>query len=403
MNSKPKHIGGGVTAPAGYLAAGIHCGIKKKQAKDIAVVISETEAAAAGMFTTNLMQAAPVVLSRKHIGTGRAQAIAINSGNANACSGDAGMIDALEMARVLAETTGTTADNVLIASTGLIGVPLPMDKVVEGIKDAVACVSKDGGNDAAEAIMTTDTVPKQTAVELTIAGKMVRVAGMAKGAGMISPNMATMIAVVTTDAGVPHDLLTEILRAAVNDSFNCITVDGDMSTNDTVFALANGLSGVYIGKRDAAYRELLGAFKSVTYELAEKIIDDAEGATKRVVIDVKGAADDADARRIGLAVANSILVKCALFGEDANWGRIAAAIGASGADIDPNDLDLLLGAELIFSKGGGVVFCAGGVEKAMKGRTIPVTIDARRGSGTARILTTDLSTEYVKINAHYRT
>lgn len=398
-----KHVTGGVTAPVGFTASGVSCGIKKSGGKDLALIISDGKAYAAGMFTKNRACAAPVTVSREHLSRGKAKAIVINSGNANACNGTPGLKNAADMCRMTGKALGVSGNEVLVASTGVIGVPLPMEKISKGIGRAVKDAHEGGGTDASEAIMTTDTYAKEAAVEVEIKGKKVRVGGMAKGAGMINPDMATMIAVVTTDAEIQPPIMKNLLKEAVDGSFNCITVDGDMSTNDTVLMLANGVSGVPVGKTGTSRRLFAEALGHLLSDLAEELVKDGEGATKFIEIIVKGAKTEREARSVGLKVANSLLVKTAFFGEDANWGRIVAAIGASGQKVDTRKIKLYIGDEAVFKNGKGALFCYQTVDELIKGSEIRLVIDLGNGRSVARILTTDISYEYVKINAEYRT
>jgi glutamate N-acetyltransferase/amino-acid N-acetyltransferase len=403
MEEGSKHVTGGITAPAGFRASGVACGIKKGGNKDLAVVISEDMASVAGVFTTNKVFAAPVSVSREHIKKGTAKAIVINSGNANACNGQEGLDNAVEMCKATGAELGVSGYDVLVASTGIIGVPMPMDNILMGISKAAKKADAVSGKGAAEAIMTTDTYAKEAAVEFDLNGRKVRIGGMAKGAGMINPEMATMIAVITTDARVEPVMLRDLLKEAVETTFNCITVDGDMSTNDTVFIMANGASGVKIGETGKTKRMFAEALKHLTNDLAEEMVKDGEGASKFIQIIVDGARDHKEAKSVGLKVANSLLVKCALFGEDANWGRILAAVGSSGADVDQRNIDVYIADEAVFKKGSGTAFCRDKVEELMKGKEIDIRVELNKGKGKARILTTDLTYEYVKINAHYRT
>ena len=328
----------------------------------------------------------------------------LNSGNANACTGERGLADARRMCTLVAEELGLADEEVLVCSTGVIGVPLPMEVIEAGIPGAVAALSEEGGAAAARAIMTTDTVPKSCAVEVEIGGRKVRVGGMAKGSGMIAPNMATMLSVITTDAAVDAELLQEILRRAAQHSFNCVTVDGDMSTNDTVIALANGTSGgaaLPAGSPEAGV--FYAGFEEVCRQLARMIARDGEGATKLVVVRVRGARDEAEARLAGMAVANSSLVKTAVFGNDPNWGRILCAVGYSGVELDPGQVEVSLCGTPIYGEGAGRAFDEIELSEAMKAEEIPIDIDLRQGEAGAEIFTCDFSYEYVRINAEYTT
>lgn len=404
MSQDISHVAGGVTAPKGFLAAGISCGIKKSGNKDVALVFSTAPAHAGALFTTNKVKAAPVLVTKEHLKGGKAQAVVINSGNANCCTGKLGLADASEMANLVGIALNISANDVLVASTGLIGILLPMRKVEAGISEAAVMLNSKGGSDAAKAIMTTDTFLKETAVQFRIGGKTIKMGGMAKGSGMIAPNLATMLSVVTTDARVEAGALLEAFKEAVNTSFNLITVDGDMSTNDTVIIMANGLAENKEINEDVLGREVFSeALKHVTKELAELIIRDGEGATKFITIEVKGAESFSDAKEAAMTVANSNLVKCAFFGGDPNWGRIMAAIGNSKVKVKPANIDIYFGDEPMVMAGTGVVYCAQTVEEMLKSREIKVTIDLNLGVEKAVVWTTDLTHDYIRLNAEYKT
>lgn len=393
--------GGGITAPQGYLAAGVSAGIKKK-GLDLALVFSSQPASAAAVFTTNRVQAAPIVLSRENIklSRGRVRAVLVNSGCANACTGDRGMHDAVLSAQCLASHLEIEPSQVLVASTGVIGSYLPMPKMLKGIAAAASKLNSQGGGAAARAIMTTDTQEKSIAIEGEIGGKIVRISGMAKGSGMIHPQMATMLSVITTDVRVPPRQLNSVLRRAVDRSFNCLTVDGDTSTNDCVFCLANGASGVSLqDSRSSAFFEM--GLAIVCEELAKSIARDGEGATKFVEILVKGASRFDDARRVAKAIAHSPLVKTALYGEELNWGRILCAVGYSGVPFDPNTISLSLNRIPIFRNGAPVNSTRARAEKAIKAKDILIEVDLFGGKASARVWTCDLSHRYVDINASY--
>ena len=392
---------GGITAPQGYLAAGVAAGIKKK-GLDLAVVFSSQPASAAGVFTLNRVQAAPVVLCREHLklSRGRARAVLINSGCANACTGDRGMHDARISARCLASHLEVDPNRVLVASTGVIGSFLPVPKMLKGIGAAASALNSRGGPAAVRAIMTTDTREKSIAVEGRIAGKTVRIGGMAKGAGMIHPQMATMIAVVTTDVQVPPGELSRMLRRTSDRTFNCLTVDGDTSTNDTVLALANGASGASIAdRRSASFFEK--GLSLVCEELAKSIARDGEGATKFVEIMVRGAADFEAARKVAKAIAHSSLVKTALYGQELNWGRILCAVGYSGVPFDPDRVGLSLNGIPIFRNGSPIGSTRARAEKSMKNHDLQIEVDLAGGRAAAKVWTCDLSHGYVDINASY--
>ena len=393
---------GGITSPQGFEAAGIHAGVKGDTAlKDMALVYATQPANGAAVYTTNRVQAAPLQICREHLVAGPVQAVLLNSGNANACTGEQGLRDARRMCKETAVALELATDEVLVCSTGVIGVELPMVEISTGIPRVVAARSKMGGNDAADAIMTTDLVSKSYAVEVELDGQSVCIGGIAKGSGMIAPNMATMLSVVGTDAAVPTALLQTMLSKAVQRSFNCITVDGDMSTNDTVIVLANGASGVEVN--DANADKFYLALEAVCRALARKIARDGEGATKLVSIQVNGSHSEADARQVGLSVANSSLVKTAIFGRDPNWGRILCAVGYAGVDLDPDKVVVTLCGTVIYQDGAGITFDLAALSKAMEAKDIPIEIDLGQGNATAEIFTCDFSYDYVRINAEYTT
>lgn len=397
---------GSVASPLGFSAAGVQAGVKEGTArKDMALVYSSQPASGAATYTTNRVQAATVAIDREHLKDGHARAVVLNSGNANACTGEVGLRDARRMCALTAEALGIAADEVLVCSTGVIGVCLPMAAIEAGIPQAVAALTADGGPDAAAAIMTTDTVPKQVGLELDLEGQAVRVGGMAKGSGMISPNMATMLSVITTDACVAPGALQEMLSQAVQRSFNCVTVDGDMSTNDTVILLANGAAAATPETPlDGPQTGLLyEGVESVCRELSQAIARDGEGATKLITISVNGGRTETEARQVGLAVANSNLVKTAAFGNDPNWGRILCAVGYSGVEVEPGHVEVSLCGTPIFGGGAGLEFDASALIEAMKATDLAIAIDLGMGSAAAEVFTSDLSYEYVRINAEYTT
>ncbi len=397
-------ISGGITAPQGFRAAGVACGIKARGGLDLAIVTSTSGATAAAVFTTNKAVAAPVVLSRQQLADsgGRISAIVVNSGCANACTGSRGFEDAVRMTRLTAAALGVDPSGVLVASTGVIGVALDMTAVERGITAAAAALAPDGGADAARAIMTTDPFPKEAASEITIASGVFRVGGIAKGSGMIEPNMATMLGFVTTDAAVAPGLLQRALKAAVDGTFNAITVDGECSTNDCVFALANGASGVSIDEADFA--SLVEALVAVCRPLAIGIVRGGEGATKLITVQVTGGTSDQDARRAARAIANSLLVKTAIHGGDPNWGRLVAVAGRSGAEFVLGRAAVRIGPVELFADGAPHDERAGDAAEYLKGRDIAVEVDLGTGGpGRSVMWTCDLSAEYVRINAEYRT
>jgi glutamate N-acetyltransferase/amino-acid N-acetyltransferase len=400
-----KEIKGGIAAVKGIRASGISCGIKKNGKKDLALIVSDVEASAAGVFTGNHVKAAPVLLSQKNIKKGRARGIIINSGNANACTGDAGYRDAEEMAGLTAKSLGVHPEKILIASTGVIGVPLPVKKIKKSISSLVKRLSISGGIDAAEAIMTTDTAPKIASVEYISGGKTIRVGGIAKGSGMIYPRLATMLSFMATDAAISPELLKIALRESADSSFNMITVDNDTSTNDTVIILANGLASnkIITDIRSREFNLFLDALKYVSATLAKMIVRDGEGATKFVEINVKGASNFEDAKRIAFSIANSNLVKTALFGEDPNWGRILCAAGNSGVKFNMEKISLSIGKQKILKNGSLVKEdWEKGVKKIMGQKEVDIIFEIGMGDSEVVVWTTDLSYEYVKINASYR-
>jgi len=395
---------GGVTAPKGFTAAGLHSGIKAKPGVlDLGVLAADTAVPAAGIFTTNLAQAAPVTVSKQHLDTnhGLVRAIVVNSGCANACTGVAGMNDARQMTAETAATLGCEPEQVLVASTGVIGVNLKMDKVVPGIHAAAAALGRDGSM-MARAIMTTDPFPKEHAVTVKTARGTFTVGGTAKGSGMIEPNMATMLGFVCTDAKASPALLQRALRESAEDTFNAITVDGDGSTNDCVFALASGASGVEID--DELYPALVAGFYAVSRELAVGIVRGGEGATKLITIAVKDANSVADARRVAKTIANSPLVKTAVHGADPNWGRIVAAAGRSGAMFDIDRATVHVGGILLFENGLPHDDNAPKAAEHLRLKDVSIDVDlGTGGGGSATVWTCDLTAEYVKINGEYRT
>lgn len=399
-----KFIDGGVTAPSGFTASGIAAGLKKNRL-DMALVVSVVPASVAGMFTTNKMYAAPVALCMEQIKSGSASAIIINSGNANACTGKQGFADAARMAELTAESLGINSNEVLVCSTGTIGVPMPMDKLETGIPMAVKELSEDGGQIAAKAIMTTDLVSKTLAYEFEIDGKSVRIGGMAKGSGMIEPNMATMLAFLTTDADVDSAALQKCLFGAVERSFNRITVDGDQSTNDTVLFLANGKAGNRT--LDASHPEwnrFVQAVNDIALGLARMIVKDGEGATKFVTVTTNGAANGEDALKVCRAVANSLLVKTSWFGEDPNWGRVIDAVGYCGAEVNPVSVDIYYDDFIAVKNGGPVgLDVAKGISKVIANDEFCILIDLNIGDGADTVYTCDCSYDYVKINSEYMT
>ena len=398
-----KELSGSITAVPGFLASGIYAGIKKVEKKDLALIFSKSLCTAAGLFTKNEVKGAPVIVSQRNIKNGAGQAIVANSGNSNACTGKQGIKDAEEMATLTAKALNIKPNLIYVASTGVIGEPMPMEKVRNGIADAALKLGKEGGRDAAEAIMTTDTFLKEKAVQIDIGGKTVTIGGIAKGSGMIYPNMATMLSFIATDAKIASRNLRRALKAAVDKSFNMTTVDGDMSTSDMVICLANGVSDVSITK-NKGYNDFQKGLSYICTELAKMIVKDGEGATKFVEIRIKGAKTFNDAKKIGMAIANSNLVKTALFASDANWGRIMAAIGYSGVKVNADKIDLFFDNIKMVGKGIGLgIDAERDATEVLKKREFAITVDLRLGKAEATVWTCDLSYDYVKINAAYRT
>ncbi len=393
---------GSVTSPRGFRAAGIAAGIKKTGAPDVALLVSDVPAPCAAMFTQNLVQAAPIAVCKEHLNAhgDSMRAIVINSGNANAVTGQEGLANARKAVTRAATELGLEPGQVLVMSTGVIGVQLPISNLLAGISTAVEVLSNEGGHDAARAIMTTDTRPKEIAVrvESSAPDSGFVIGGMCKGAGMIHPNMATMLAVITTDANVPRGELQEMLKQAVDDSFNCISVDGDTSTNDSVALLANGLSGV------RPERETFqSALTFVCRELAKMVVKDGEGATKLVTITVSGARSEAEAKQIASTIATSMLVKTAIYGRDANWGRVLAAAGRSGAWFDPQNASLRFGNLPVLKDGTPLPFSEEEALKILSADEIEMVLELGVGQASATMWTCDLTHEYVSINAEYRT
>ncbi|MDQ3624108.1 MAG: bifunctional glutamate N-acetyltransferase/amino-acid acetyltransferase ArgJ [Verrucomicrobiota bacterium] len=395
-------IPGGVTAAQGFLAGSAYCGIKETNADrpDLALIYSPQPTVAAATFTTNRVKAAPVRVSTRNVRSPDVRAIVANAGNANACTGIGGLESAKRMARAAGNALALKENQVLVCSTGRIGVPLPIEKIETVIATMPAALSRDGSAAAAKAIMTSDSFPKEFAVAIELEdGTLVRIGGMAKGAGMIDPNMATMLCFVTTDAQIEKKLLQRALSVSVDQSFNRITIDGDMSTNDTVIMLANGLAGNKpLRSRSPEFKLFQYALDRVTCNLARMIVEDGEGATKFVEVHANGAASFSDARRAAEAVAKSNLVKCAWFGNDPNWGRIMDAIGYSGAKVREELVDVYYDGVLAVKGGVASKTPCAKLQEIVAHRKFTVTIDLHIGSGEYTVYTTDLSTEYVRLN-----
>jgi glutamate N-acetyltransferase/amino-acid N-acetyltransferase len=400
-----KIIEGAVTAPRGFLAQGVCAEVKKKDQKDLAIVFSKEKCTCAAVYTTNRVRAACIDINKENLRDGFAQAVVVNSGNANACTGEQGLADARQMGQATAEALNIKAGDVVVASTGVIGVYMPMDRVIKGIQRAAEIISKEGSHNASLAIMTTDLKPKEIAVEIEIQGKPVRIGAMAKGSGMIHPNMATMLAFITTDAAIDNICLEKMIKNSTDRSYNMISVDRDTSTNDMVVIMANGLAGNRciddIDSRD--YQKLQEAIDFVNISLAKMIARDGEGATRLIEVRVINASDLKTARFIGRSITGSNLTKTAVFGEDANWGRILAAAGYSQADFDPAKVDIYLGQEKMAENGRGLLFDEDKAREELRKDPVSITFDLKSGNCEATAWGCDLSYEYIRINAEYRT
>ena len=400
-------IEGNLATPCGFRAAATAAGIKKGDgALDLALIFSDArDTAAAATFTTNRVAAAPVELSRQNLraSRGRARAVVVNSGNANACTGAEGLRAARDTARVAAKLLGVSPHQVLVASTGVIGVPLKLDAILDRLPDLSRSLSTEIGDAVARAIMTTDTFPKSAVLGSRLDGKPVRLAGVAKGSGMIHPRMATMLSFITTDAAIAPRALQKMLRAAVDASFNRLTVDGDTSTNDTVVVLASGLSGVWVGPGTGSAAAFAAGLAALCQTLARMIAKDGEGATKLVTVEVHGAKTAADADLIARAIANSPSVKTAVAGSDPNWGRIICAAGYSGGDLDPAKVDIRVNDFVLCRRGLDAGFDEAAASRQLAEKELTIRLDLHRGKASARIWTCDLTHDYITINASYRT
>ncbi len=401
-------VDGGVCAAKGFRAAGVYCGIRKNpNKKDLALIVSETQANAAAVYTTNLVKGAPLTVTRNHIADGKAQAILCNSGNANTCNAD-GIEIAETMSSLTAEALGIAAEDVVVASTGVIGQPLPIAPIAKGIAPLVDALSPEGSGEACSAIMTTDTKKKEVAVEFELGGKTCRLGGIAKGSGMIHPNMATMLVFLTTDAAISPTMLQKALSGDIQTTFNMISVDGDTSTNDMVAILANGLAGndEIVGEGED-FSVFMCALNTVNVLLCRMIAGDGEGATKLLECVVTGGKDDTAAKTVARSVISSSLTKAAMFGEDANWGRVLCAIGYSGADVDIHKVDLVFrsaaGSVTVCENGAGVPFSEEEAAKVLQEKEIDILITLGDGSASATAWGCDLTYDYVKINGDYRT
>jgi len=402
-----KEVTGGVCAPKGFKASGVHCGIRKnKEKKDLALIVSETVASAAGVYTTNLVQGAPIKVTRDNISDGTAQAIICNSGNANTCNSN-GIEIAEAMCKLVEKHTGIKSSDVIVASTGVIGQPLDIEPIEKGMDELVKALG-DNSADANEAIMTTDTVRKEIAVEFEIEGKTCRIGGIAKGSGMIHPNMATMLVFLTSDVAISPIMLKKALLSDVVKSFNMLSVDGDTSTNDMLMVMANGCAGnTLIEEEGDAYTKFCSALAYITSNLCRKIAKDGEGATKLLECRVTHAINDKEAKRIAKSVITSSLLKAAMFGADANWGRVLCAIGYSGAKVDVDKIDVSFksraGSIAVCKNGAGIEFDEDVAKQVLLEDEIVIQVDCNDGKGDATAWGCDLTYDYVKINGDYRT
>ncbi len=401
-------ISGGVCAAQGFKASGIHCGIRKNKTKrDLALIVSEVPASAAAVYTTNLVKGAPILVDIEHLKNGIAQAVICNSGNANTCNAD-GIEVAEKMAQLVCDHTGIKAEDVIVASTGVIGQPLDITPISQGMTELVNSLSENGGADAAEAIMTTDTVMKEISVSFEIGGKTCKMGGIAKGSGMIHPNMATMLVFITTDAAISPEMIRKALKSDIQNTFNMVSVDGDTSTNDTVAIMANGMAGNdVIDSEGEAFNEFMKALNTITVWLCRSIAADGEGATKLLECKTCGAKNEAVAKTVAKSVICSSLLKSAMFGSDANWGRVLCAIGYSGAEVDVNKIDVKFksakGEILVCENGAGVDFSEEKAKEILLENEIEILIDLKDGDFSSTAWGCDLTYDYVKINGDYRT
>lgn len=401
-------ISGGVCAAKGFTASGVHCGIRKNRAKrDLALIFSEKRATAAAVYTTNLVKGAPLTVTKQHLKDGFAQAVICNSGNANTCNAD-GIEIAEKMSDCLGSALGIPAEDVVVASTGVIGQPLDIEPIKNGIPELVKALSADGSEQAAEGIMTTDTKIKEIAVSFNIGGKECRIGGIAKGSGMIHPNMATMLVFITTDCAISREMLSKALSSDIKNTFNMVSVDGDTSTNDMVTVLANGMAGnPEITADGEDFSVFMQALNTVTVHLCRMIAGDGEGATKLIECKVTGAKDDDTAKTVAKAVICSSLTKAAMFGADANWGRVLCAIGYSGADVDVNKTAVSFksakGEIAVCENGAGIPFSEEKAKEILLENEIEILVDFGAGNGSSTAWGCDLTYDYVKINGDYRT
>lgn len=390
--------------PKGYMFSASEAAIKKAGRKDIALIYSEVEANIAGTFTTNKVKAAPVKLDLKNIRSGKGQAIIINSGNANACTGEKGLKDAIQTAAITSKCLKIKPSFVYVCSTGVIGTPMPMDRIMPKIPELVDNLGKSGLQEVASAIMTTDTFPKIVSKKIKINSKTGIIAGFCKGAGMIAPNMATMLCFILTDIAVDKKTLNKALKDSVKKSFNRITIDGDMSTNDTALMLSNGMLGnAVINEKSPFYKKFKSALDDITYSLSRMIVMDGEGATKVIKIEVIGAVRESEAEKAAFSIANSNLVKTTVYGNDANWGRIMAALGYSGIKFREEKADISFGNVKVVRKGIGTGKDKKANHYLKNNKEIKILVNLNKGKSSARVLTCDLTEEYVKVNAEYRT
>lgn len=397
-----------ITLVKGIKAAGVSCGLKRSGKKDLGIIYSELKAIAAGVFTQNKVKAAPVILSQKNVENENIQAIVINSGNANACTGTPGYENAEEMIKKVATNLGLSPKEILVQSTGIIGVPLPMEKINIGIDEACKNLSKFGGEDVSSAMLTTDTFPKQVTVQFEIEGKTITLSGLAKGSGMIHPNMATMLGNIFTDINISKKMLNKAFKDSVNNTYNMISVDGDTSTNDMCLILANGAAeNPIINEENKNYKIFKKALDFVNRKLAKLIVKDGEGATKLLEVNVINGKTKTDAKLVAKSVITSNLTKCAFFGEDANWGRILCAIGYSGAELNVEKIDIFLKAKdksiQVAKDGMGILFDENEIEEVLTETEINILIDLKDGNYNADAWGCDLSYKYVEINGAYRT
>ncbi|OQY09347.1 MAG: bifunctional ornithine acetyltransferase/N-acetylglutamate synthase [Fusobacteriia bacterium 4572_132] len=396
---------GTITSVAGFKAAAVNCRIKDNDKNDLGLIVGEKKNICVGVFTQNMVRSKTIDLSIKNIENNNIKAIIVNSGNANACVGQKGYNDALKMTELIADELNIKKEEVVVASTGVIGQELPMEKIEKGIKEISKHLKKDGGEEVAKAIMTTDLVPKNIAVDIKLEnGKIVRIAGIAKGSGMIHPNMATMLGFITTDMNIKKEVLQDLLREITNKTFNMISVDRDTSTNDMVIVLANGMAENEEVKDENSldYEEFKKGLYYVMEYLAKSIARDGEGATKLIEVQVDNASSFDDAKKVGKSVINSPLVKTAIYGEDANWGRIIAAVGYSGATVSEAEIDIFVGDIQVCKNGIGVLESEEEVNKILKTDEIKIKIDLKLGVERAKVWGCDLTYDYIKINADYR-